>query len=464
MNKLILLLSVMMLLSATSFTQKGRVRKTLAGGQVYLPTTVYRVLADGSRQKIEYTYNEFGHTVSEKWSVEQNGTYVVNREIIRTYHRLPNGEFVLLLEEGNMFWLEGMKGRHSFVYDEKGMELLDRYETYESGEWKVYRSREAVLNENGIRTAIRTFNIKTREMEVDPNYTFDKRGRTTQATDYGNTYTYTWDDNDRLTGFTSSQEGRFHNMEITVNEEYFNPYMLNPLLDRSRPVEDDYAWNDYTLHEWLFSADGERMTVRAIEDKTNGEATQSVFVGDVEMIKTVYKKDVNGGYSVTTTELSEGGTYTYEQRRIYNEYGAVIRDYNMENDTGNGYHRESLWVYERTCDAEGRPVRTTNVYNGETQYTETYDSWSVVTPLGTEALPALPTVRVYPNPAVDVIVIDGAPAGSTLAVFDLSGRIIFRRANIGDREIVSVASWSGGLYLVAVQTQNGTVTNKIVKK
>jgi anion-transporting ArsA/GET3 family ATPase len=84
--------------------------------------------------------------------------------------------------------------------------------------------------------------------------------------------------------------------------------------------------------------------------------------------------------------------------------------------------------------------------------------------MGTEETPSLPAVDVYPSPAVDVIVIDGAPAGSTLAVFDLSGRIVYRQGNISGRETVSVASWPAGLYLVSVQTPEGTVTHKMVKK
>jgi YD repeat-containing protein len=463
MKKLILLF-VLTLLPAAGFAQSGMAVKTLADGRVYLPTAVYRESSDGFYgQKIEYAYDEFGNTVYEKWS-NQNGAYD-EREITRAYHRLPNGEFVLTLEEGNPFWAgDGMKVRHSIAYDDRGMELYDRYERYESGEWKVYRLREAVLNENGVRTAIRTFNDETGEMEIDPGYTFDGKGRTTQATDDGNTYTFIWNDNDRLTGFTGSQEGTFHNMEIVVNDGYFNPYALNPLLERSKPVEDYYVWNDYTMHEWLFSADGDPMTVRAVEDRTNSEATQTIFVGGVEMMKMTYRKGINGSYYITSTSPSEGGVYTDRQERIYNEYGAVIRDYSAEDDTGDGYHWESETVYERIYDEEGRPVQTTSVYNGETRYTETYEAWTAVTPSGTEALPALPTVEVYPNPAVDVIVIDGAPAGSTLAVFDLAGRIVYRQENIGGRETVSVASWNKGLYLVTVQTTKGTVTHKTVKK
>ncbi|MDR0697712.1 MAG: T9SS type A sorting domain-containing protein [Tannerella sp.] len=460
-----ILLLVVMWLPAAGFAQSGTTGETPVDGQVYLPTEVYRESIDGSRQKIEYAYDEFGHIVSEKWSYDQNGTYVTNREITRKYHRMPNGEFVLMMEEGDMDWMGNTKVRHSIAYDDRGMELWNRYESYESGEWKVvYRASEAVLNENGVRTAIRTFNVETGEMEIDPNYTFDDRGRTTQATDYG-TYTYTWNDNDRLTGFSSSEEGTFHNMEIIINEEYFNPYALDPLLDRNKSVEDDYVWNDYTLHEWLFSADGDRMTVRATEDKAKGEATQTIFVGDVEMMKMVYKKGDNGSYSITTTRPSDRGTYKNERGRIYDKYGAVTREYDMEYDTGDDFILENVTVYKRTYDAAGRPVQTAKVNDGETWYTETYVSWRAVTPLGTEVLPAvLPVVKVYPNPAVDVIVIDGAPIGSTLAVFDVSGRIIYRRENIDGRETVPVASWSGGLYFVSVQTPEGPVTHKIIKK
>ncbi|MDR2776345.1 MAG: T9SS type A sorting domain-containing protein, partial [Tannerella sp.] len=201
-----------------------------------------------------------------------------------------------------------------------------------------------------------------------------------------------------------------------------------------------------------------------------GEATQTIFVGEVEMQKIVYKTGANGSYSIIQTYTDEDGTYTDEWGSIYDEHGAMINDYSEESYAGNdGYHREDVSLYERTYDAEGRPLQTVCIRNGETEYTETYESWTAVTPppsgMGTEKIPSpLPAVKVYPNPAVDVIVIDGAPAGSTLAVFDLSGRIVYRQANISGRETVSVASWPAGLYLVTVQMPEGTVTRKTVKK
>ncbi|MDR2139951.1 MAG: T9SS type A sorting domain-containing protein [Tannerella sp.] len=436
-----------------------------ADDRVYLPTTVFRESAYDYRQKFEYAYDEFGHIVSEKWSTDVAGTYVPDREFIRAYHRLPNGEFVPTMEENADKSVSGMKERYSAAYDDRGMELWNQYEHEVSGEWKVYARREAVLNANGIRTAIRTLNAETGEMETIPAYTFDDRGRTTQVTDsYGKTYTFTWNDKDLLTGFSGPEEGTFHNVVIVVNEEYFNPYALDPLLERNKPAGGGYAWNDYTLHEWLFSADGDRMTVRATVDKARGETTQTVSAEGVEMIKIVYKTGANGSYSITRTEYGEEGTYTDERERIYDEHGALIKEYNEESDTGNGYHREDVWIYERTYDAEGRPLQTVCIHNGETTYTETYEAWAGVMPTGMEEMPVLPDIEVYPNPVADAVVIDGAPEGSTLAVFELSGRLVYRQTNVGGRQTVSVASWPKGMYLVTVQTAGRIVTRKTVKK
>jgi YD repeat-containing protein len=431
---------------------------------VFLPTVAVREAAiDGEKQKIEYAYDEFGHVVSEKWSRNVNGTYVPDRETINEYHRLPSGDFVQTKSEYSGNDLSGGY-RYTAAYDSKGMELFHRYEYYTSGRWETDRHVEAVVDGNGIRTAIRRLNRETGKMETDPACTFDNRGRVTQVTDSEGTYTFTWNDEDRLTGFSTPEEGAFHNVVIVTNSKYFNPYELNPLSRRVNDNTGDYAWDDYRMHEWLFSADGDVLTVRATTDPARGEATQTFFAGDVEIVKTVFRTGVNGGYSISETSLSDGGTYTDKWEREYDEHGAPVRDYEVEDDTGDGFHREDETVYGRKYDTGGRPVQTVCTRNGEVQYTETYEAWTEVTPSGNEARPALPAVQVYPNPAVDVIVIDRVPAGSTLAVFDPSGRVIYRQTKPGSRETVSVASWPKGLYFVTIQTPKGVITHKTVKK
>ena len=69
---------------------------------------------------------------------------------------------------------------------------------------------------------------------------------------------------------------------------------------------------------------------------------------------------------------------------------------------------------------------------------------------------------VFPNPASDYITIRGA-ATSSITVFDISGRIVFRKDNIGEDETVSVSAWRIGAYLVSVEKGNERIVHKLIK-
>jgi len=69
---------------------------------------------------------------------------------------------------------------------------------------------------------------------------------------------------------------------------------------------------------------------------------------------------------------------------------------------------------------------------------------------------------VFPNPASDYITIRSA-ASSSITVFDISGRIVFRKDNIGEDETVSVSAWRIGAYLVSVEKGNERIVHKVIK-
>ena len=60
-----------------------------------------------------------------------------------------------------------------------------------------------------------------------------------------------------------------------------------------------------------------------------------------------------------------------------------------------------------------------------------------------------PTVKVYPNPATDYLVID-APVGSPYAVFGMDGRKVTDGFVQVQNEMVQIVGWSAGLYSVVV--------------
>ena len=69
-------------------------------------------------------------------------------------------------------------------------------------------------------------------------------------------------------------------------------------------------------------------------------------------------------------------------------------------------------------------------------------------------------IRIYPNPAVSTIHIDGVSNGTSIAVYDIIGRQVMQEAF---RDELSVSHLSNGLYLLNITTAEGNIiTKKII--
>ena len=66
-----------------------------------------------------------------------------------------------------------------------------------------------------------------------------------------------------------------------------------------------------------------------------------------------------------------------------------------------------------------------------------------------EEAPAKKTeVQLYPNPATNNVQLSGIEKGTSVEVYDLTGRILFKDKAQSDRMEISVAKWNAGVYLV----------------
>jgi hypothetical protein len=79
---------------------------------------------------------------------------------------------------------------------------------------------------------------------------------------------------------------------------------------------------------------------------------------------------------------------------------------------------------------------------------------------------ATATPVLYPNPVTNQLTIGNLGAGNkTIRIISASGAIVYKNATSAQQINVSTQSWSAGVYLVSVQTANGTVnTIKVVKQ
>jgi len=71
-------------------------------------------------------------------------------------------------------------------------------------------------------------------------------------------------------------------------------------------------------------------------------------------------------------------------------------------------------------------------------------------------------LSVYPNPAADYIIVQGADKGE-LAVFDMSGRLILTSLFVTESN-VDISSLAQGIYTVRITTSWGVIEKKLIKK
>lgn len=71
-----------------------------------------------------------------------------------------------------------------------------------------------------------------------------------------------------------------------------------------------------------------------------------------------------------------------------------------------------------------------------------------------------PTLRIFPTPCDDELVIEGAGIGAQFEVVDVAGSVIFSGAVEHQRQRMSTAHLSAGLYTLHVRERDGSMTTK----
>lgn len=448
---------------------------------VQLPTSAYRTYETGENFKVEYTYDEHGHVSLEKRYFKNGDNYLLIDSIAKEYHKLLNGKFIVIKEERKGLQAEYEWGReedrerklvyknpfhYRFTsdYDSKGMKLYEQNESYNFSEAKWIRTyrEEAVLNSDGIRIAV--WEYEGQSVSILP-FTFDNKGRVLTYIDEGEKITYTWGNDGMIASMNFSGDNQnysFDNITTAFNEVYFDPYNLFPIMERNDDAMDggvfhfrdiqEYAWNDYTMKRWIFDADffiGEHKgNIKASIDNEKREIVRIASLAEVEMEKEIYKILDNGGWEISY--ISAGET-TDVSRKEYNEFGALIKDYNFYGEYSSEYS------YLREYDEKGRPVKTTY-----TNFVETYDAWTNTLVETSLEKPTLLSVSVYPNPANNYVVIDGA-SGAELQVYDLSGRPVYKQEVLEtENETINISGWDKGIYLFSIKNELSSSVIKIV--
>jgi hypothetical protein len=88
-----------------------------------------------------------------------------------------------------------------------------------------------------------------------------------------------------------------------------------------------------------------------------------------------------------------------------------------------------------------------------------FDSEQVFTGLST-ILP-VNDFNIYPNPADDYLSIGGLNENADVAIFDLTGKLIYNSELCNSQ--IDVSNFQSGIYMMKIETAKGVVTKKFVK-
>jgi hypothetical protein len=72
-------------------------------------------------------------------------------------------------------------------------------------------------------------------------------------------------------------------------------------------------------------------------------------------------------------------------------------------------------------------------------------------------------IALYPNPVEDAFEVHGIDGKTTITITDMNGKVVLIKV-ISANEKVSVTNFSSGIFMVKIETINGTILKKIVKE
>lgn len=76
--------------------------------------------------------------------------------------------------------------------------------------------------------------------------------------------------------------------------------------------------------------------------------------------------------------------------------------------------------------------------------------------------PANTGVRVYPNPATDIITVEGSDAGE-ISVMNFAGTTVMSQAASGNKTLINIVSLPGGVYMIKTLSTTKTTITKFTK-
>jgi hypothetical protein len=195
----------------------------------------------------------------------------------------------------------------------------------------------------------------------------------------------------------------------------------------------------------------------------NGAENQKWILTDLKNGYYVIKSSLNGkALDVSGSSLNDGAqVYQWSTQLGDNQQFKLV-------DAGGGYyhivakHSQKYLTIERNSSSDGAYTQQWSNNGGDNQkfrFTRLSSPNGRTGELREEANQS--TVRVYPNPASDVVRVEGA-AGSVVSVVDMLGRVCTAVVSRGDSCQLDVSALASGLYVLQVKKGEEVINRKVV--
>ena len=178
----------------------------------------------------------------------------------------------------------------------------------------------------------------------------------------------------------------------------------------------------------------------------------------------------------------DAGLRRHVRERLFDYYSQAHQYWifrpGSESDIENGYISEANFSqYEgRTSfgpTTDPHPYLTDGTPENSFEITDIYANGTELTfhvhffDTGVEEYPMSDNVRVYPNPAADVIQVHCAGLDvlvGSVEVFDVYGKLLNIANVVGNPANINVSALSPGIYFLRLTTNQGIVTKRFVKQ
>ncbi len=100
------------------------------------------------------------------------------------------------------------------------------------------------------------------------------------------------------------------------------------------------------------------------------------------------------------------------------------------------------------------------VINGGAQATFTVENSGIYSSVN---YPSEKKIRLYPNPAANVLNISDVPVNSEISIYSVSGKKLMEQTTSGNSEILDISKIKAGAYLIKIKNTGGVILEKFIK-